>query len=156
MVDANQTKTDGNQVELDVNLKETREEIKSGEAETKSVVRAFHEKMDARIADIKDARKKTTACQEVTGANPKKMEPNSGEEEAVVEQQEIPKEEVAVHSPRACRSETAASQEVTKTEPDPGTMQSVEEHQEIPKEKAVVKPVKGRKKRHRDRKPAAG
>jgi hypothetical protein len=35
-------------------------------------------------------------------------------------------------------------------------MQSVEEHQEIPKEKVVVKPVKGRKKRHRGRKPAAG
>jgi hypothetical protein len=35
-------------------------------------------------------------------------------------------------------------------------MQSVEEHLEIPKEDAIVKPVKGRKKRHRDRKPAAG
>jgi hypothetical protein len=35
-------------------------------------------------------------------------------------------------------------------------MQSMEEHQEIPKEEAIVKPVKGRKKRHRSRKPAAG
>jgi hypothetical protein len=35
-------------------------------------------------------------------------------------------------------------------------MQSVEEHQEIPMEEAVVKPVKGRKKRRRARKPAAG
>jgi hypothetical protein len=49
-----------------------------------------------------------------------------------VERQKIPNEEVAIHSLRACRSETAASQEATKTEPDPGTMQSVEEHQEIP------------------------
>jgi hypothetical protein len=35
-------------------------------------------------------------------------------------------------------------------------MQSVAEHQVAPKEDAVVKPVEGRKKRHRDRKPAAG
>jgi hypothetical protein len=35
-------------------------------------------------------------------------------------------------------------------------MQSIVEHRVFPKEKAVVKPVKGRKKRHRGRKPAAG
>jgi hypothetical protein len=39
---------------------------------------------------------------------------------------------------------------------DPGKMQIQEEHQEFPKENSVVKPVKGRKKRHRDGKPAAG
>jgi hypothetical protein len=92
----------------------------------------------------------------VKGANPEKIEPNSGEEEAVVEQQEISKEEVAVHSPRACRSETVASQEATKTEPDPGKMQFVEEHQEIPKEEAAVMPVRGLRKQRRDRNLAAG
>jgi hypothetical protein len=61
-----------------------------------------------------------------------------------------------VHSLKECRSEKAASQEDTETKPDPGKMQSVEEHQEIPKENSVVKPVKEWKKRHRDRKPAAG
>jgi hypothetical protein len=71
--------------------------------------------MDARIANKKDARKKATACQEVTGVNPENMEPNS-EEETAVEQQKIPNEEVAVHSLRTCRSETAASQEATKTD----------------------------------------
>jgi hypothetical protein len=81
-------------------------------------------------------------------ASIKKMEPNSGEKETVVERQKIPNEEVAVHTPRACRSETAASQEATeanteKSEPDPGTMQSVEEHQEVPKEEAAVMPVGG-------------
>jgi hypothetical protein len=35
-------------------------------------------------------------------------------------------------------------------------MESEEKHQEAPKEDAVVKPVKGRKKQHRGRKPAAG
>jgi hypothetical protein len=65
-------------------------------------------------------------------------------------------EEVAIHSLRACRSEKAASQEVTETEPDTGMMQSVAQHQVVPKEKAVVKPVKGRKKRLRGRKTAAG
>jgi hypothetical protein len=58
-----------------------------------------------------------------------------------MERHEIPNNEVAVHSPRTCRSETAASQEDTETEPDPGKMQSVEEHQEIPKEKAAEMPV---------------
>jgi hypothetical protein len=78
-----------------------------------------------------------------------------------VEQQEISKQEVAIHSLRACRSKTVASQEATeanteKTEPDRGMMQSIAEHQVVPKEKAVVKPVKGRKKRHRGRNPVAG
>jgi hypothetical protein len=35
-------------------------------------------------------------------------------------------------------------------------MQSVGEHQEVPKEDGAMKPVKGRKKRYRDRKLAAG
>jgi hypothetical protein len=78
-----------------------------------------------------------------------------------MERQKIPNEEVAVHSLRACRSETAASQEATeanteKTEPDRGMRQTVAEHQVALKEDAVVKPVKGRKKRHRGRRPAAG
>jgi hypothetical protein len=51
-----------------------------------------------------------------------------------VERQENSNEEVAIHSLRACRRETAASKEATETKPDPGTIQSVEEHQEIPKE----------------------
>jgi hypothetical protein len=92
---------------MDANAKSMREDIKCGQAEMRSI-------LDAWIANIKVARKKTTACQEVMGANPEKFE----------------------H--------------------DPGKMQSMEEHQEIPKEDTVVKPVKGREKRHRDRKPAAG
>jgi hypothetical protein len=35
-------------------------------------------------------------------------------------------------------------------------MESGSEHREVPKEDAVVKPVKGRKKRHRDQYLAAG
>jgi hypothetical protein len=53
------------------------------------------EKMDAWIADMKDGQKETTGCQEATEANP-------GRKEAVVERQEIPNEEVAVHFLRAC------------------------------------------------------
>jgi hypothetical protein len=92
----------------------------------------------------------------VTRANPEKIEPNSVEEETVVEQHDIPKEEVAFHSLRTYRSETAPSQEATETKPDPGKMQSVEEHQEIPKEDATVMPVRGLRKQRRDRNPAAG
>jgi hypothetical protein len=43
-----------------------------------------------------------------------------------------------------------------KTDPDSGMMQSAEEHQEFTKNDATVIPVKGRKKRHRNRKSAAG
>jgi hypothetical protein len=54
----------------------------------------------------------------------------------------------------ACQ-ETTAYHEVTKTdtekiEPDSGMMQFVAEHQEVPKEDAIVKPVEGRKKQHRN------
>jgi hypothetical protein len=117
---------------------------------------ALKKKTDAIIANIKDTQRKTTACQEVTGANPEKIKPYPGEKETSVKQQEIPNEEVAVHSLKECRSEKTASQEATETKPDPGTMQSVEEHQEIPKEDAAVMPVGGLRKRRRDRNLAAG
>jgi hypothetical protein len=55
---------------------------------------------------------------------------------------------------KACHEATETDTE--KTESYPGMMQSVAEHQVSPKEDAVVKPVKGRKKRHRSRKPTAG
>jgi hypothetical protein len=139
--------------ELQYMMKANREDIKSGQAK---MIAAIKGKMDAMIANIKYARKKTTACQEVTGANPQTIEPNPGEKETEMEQQEIPNEEVAVHSLRTCRTETAASQEDTETKPDPGKMQSMEEHQEIPKEKAAVMPVGGLRKRPRDRNLAVG
>jgi hypothetical protein len=47
MMDANRMKICGNQEGTDVDLKETKEEIKSGEAEMKSIVNAFQGKMDA-------------------------------------------------------------------------------------------------------------
>jgi hypothetical protein len=62
MMDANQTKTDDNQEGMDVDLKETRDEIKFGEAEIKSTVNAFQEKMDAYVANMGDDRKETKAC----------------------------------------------------------------------------------------------
>jgi hypothetical protein len=138
---------------MDAKAKSMREDIKSGQAK---MIAAFKEKMDAMIANIKDDRKKTTACQGVTGANPETIEPNSREKETVVEQHEIPNEEVAVHSQRTCRSETAASQEDMEMEPDPGKMQSMEEHQEIPKEEAAVLPVGELRKRRRNQNLAAG
>jgi hypothetical protein len=76
------------------------------------------EKMDAWIADMKDSPKDRTAYQEATEANPEKMEPNQGEKEAVVERQEIPNEEVAIHSLRASRNERTACQEATEESPE--------------------------------------
>jgi hypothetical protein len=142
-------------------MKATKDDSKSGQAEMRSAIGAIEEKMDAWRANMKDDREETTACREAMEGSIKKMEPNSGEKEAVVEQQKIPNEEVSVHSLRACRSEAAGSQEATeanteKTEPDRGIMQSAVEHQIVPKEEAVVKPVEGRKKRRRGRKLPAG
>jgi seryl-tRNA synthetase len=104
---ADQEKAEGSREESKEMMKAMREEIKSDEAEMRSIVNAW-------MADIKDARKKTTACHEETEAN------------------------------------------AEKTERDRGMMQSVAEHQVAFKEDAVVKPVKGQKKRHRGTKPAAG
>jgi hypothetical protein len=139
--------------ELQDMMKAYREDIKSDQAK---IIAAFKEKTNAWIANIKDARKKTTACQKLTRANPEKNEPNSVEEEIVVEQHDILNEEVAVHSLRTCRSETAASQEDTETKPDSGKMQSVQELQEIPKEDATLMPVGGLRKRRRDQNLVAG
>jgi hypothetical protein len=54
----------------------------------------------------------------------------------------------------ACLGQMKANTE--KTAPVPEMMQSVEEHQEVPSEDAIVKSVKGRKKRRRSRKSTAG
>jgi hypothetical protein len=128
-------------------MKAYREDLKCGQAK---MIAAIKEKTDTLVANIK------TVCQYAMETSPEKSEPNSEEKETVMEQQEIPNEEVAVHSQKTCRRETTASQDMTKTEPDPGMMQSAEEHQEIPKEDAAVMPVRGLKKQRRDRTLAAG
>jgi hypothetical protein len=102
VIDANQTKTDDNREELDIDLKETREEIKSGEEEMKFTVDAFQEKMDVSIANRKDDRKETKSCQETTDAHLECEEQTSVDMES---------EEVAIHSLKECRSEKAAPQE---------------------------------------------
>jgi hypothetical protein len=107
------------------------------------------------------------------------MEPNPGEKEAATEWQETPNEEVAIDSLRACQNGKTAYQEVTEANSekmDPidraiailekmedtslkantEEMESELEHWEVPKEDGIVKPVKGRKKRHWDRHLAAG
>jgi hypothetical protein len=75
-------------------------------------------KMDAWITDMKNDRMETTACQEAMEANLEKMEPNPAEKEAVVERQEIPNEEVAIHSLMACQNERKTCQEETKANPE--------------------------------------
>jgi hypothetical protein len=46
------------------------------------------------------------------------MDPYPGEKEAIVERQESPNKEVAIHSLRACRNERMACQETTKANPE--------------------------------------
>jgi hypothetical protein len=61
---------------------------------------------------------------------------------------------------KVCQETTACHKttemDTKKIQPDPRMVHSAAEHQEVPKEDAIVKPVKGRKKRHRGRKLAAG
>jgi hypothetical protein len=95
-MDANQAGMKIMQEKADADRKADREELKGiMDANTKSIVRAFHEKMDACVASRRDDREVTMTCQE-------KMEPNSGEKEAVVERQQNSNEEVTIHSLRAC------------------------------------------------------
>jgi hypothetical protein len=75
-------------------------------------------KMAAWIADTKNDRRETTAFQEAMEASLEKMEPNPGEKEVAVGRQEIPNEEVAVHSLNACRNERTACQKATKANPE--------------------------------------
>jgi hypothetical protein len=122
--------------------------IRAGQEHMQEMFRTNQQKMDTWIANRNNDRKERMACHDEMEASIKKMEPNSGEKEAVAERQKIPNKEVAVHSLRTCQSETAASQEATeanteKSEPERDMIQSVAEHQVAPKEDAVVKLVKG-------------
>jgi hypothetical protein len=155
-----EAKTEANQAKMDIKLKEMSEEIKSGQAEMRSTVNAW-------IADMTEDQKERTACQAAMEANPEKMEPNPGEQEATVEWQEIPNEKVAIHERKACQEVTEANPE--KMEPTDcaidgshgyegksrgngvrvGTLGGYEEDD-------IVKPIKGRKKLHRGRHLAAG
>jgi hypothetical protein len=117
--------------------------------------------LDAWITDIKDARKKMTASQEATEANPEKMEPNLKEKEAVLEWQEIPNEEAAIHSLRACQIEMMACQETKEARleckgPTSVDMESEAKHKKVSKEHAAMEIVKALRKLHRGRKLAAG
>jgi hypothetical protein len=93
--------------------------------------------------DMKNDQKETMACQEATKANPEKAEP--------------------VDSVIAILEKMIAIMKANQEKIDamdlkgsPEELLCESEHLEIPKEDAIVKPVKGRKKRHRDRKIAAG
>jgi hypothetical protein len=71
-----------------------------------------------REAERKVDRKETTAYQDAVEDNLEKMEPNPGEKEAVVERQESPNEEVAIHSRKTWRNERTVCQEATKSNPE--------------------------------------
>jgi preprotein translocase subunit Sec63 len=53
-------------------------------------------KIDAWLAGMKDSRKETAACQEMTEANPEEMEANPDEMKSVTVHEEVPKEEATV------------------------------------------------------------
>jgi hypothetical protein len=84
-------------------LKEMREEIKSGQVEMKSTVSAIEEEMDAWIANMRDGRKEVIACQETTEARLEYKEPTLVDMESEAEYQEVPKEEAEVKSSGAVK-----------------------------------------------------
>jgi hypothetical protein len=77
---------------MDANLKEMREEIKSGQAEMISTVNAFQETTDVWIANMRDDRKERMGRQEATEANPEEMEPHPEKMGSGAEHREFPKE----------------------------------------------------------------
>jgi hypothetical protein len=129
---------------MDANTKAIRTETEAIRARTTAM-------QDERIKANIYACQETSACQDAMEASLMEMKPNSGEKEAAVERQETPNEDVAIYCLRECRKETMACQETTEAR-----QESESEHREVPNEYAVVKPVRGRRKRHRGRKQAAG
>jgi hypothetical protein len=108
-------------------------------------------------AHTNDNRNESTGCQDVMVANPEKMEPNTEENEAVLERQRVHKEDTEIHSQRDEQNETKACNEATeKIEENPEMMQSAEEHQDMPNEDVAVMPVGEPRKRRRGRKSNAG
>jgi hypothetical protein len=93
------------------------------------------------IHSLSACRNERTACQEMTEAHLECEEPASADMKAC-------------QDTTACHEVTDTDKE--KIEPDPGMMQPIGRRQEDSKEDAIVKSVKGRKKRHRDQKIAAG
>jgi hypothetical protein len=85
-----------------------------------------------------------TACQDA-------METNPREEVEVVDRQKIPNEEEGT---MAFQEMEARPEEEEPTSLD--RKPEVAQKEEVPKEDAIVKPVKGRKRRHRGKKQAAG
>jgi hypothetical protein len=153
--------------------------IRTNQERIETKMDATQEKMDTWIADMKDGRKERMACKEMTDANLEKMEPYPGEKEVVAEQQENPNEKIAFLSLKACRNKRMTYQEATEANPEkmeptdrtiavlerveamdlkanPEELEPKSEHREAPEEDAIVKTVKGWKKRHRNQHLAAG
>jgi 2-hydroxy-3-keto-5-methylthiopentenyl-1-phosphate phosphatase len=90
------------QENADANRKADREQMLAIRQEMNANTKAFKEKTDTLVANIK------TTCQEAMETSLKNMESNPEEKETVLEQHDIPNEEVAIHSQKTCRSESSA------------------------------------------------
>jgi hypothetical protein len=128
------------------------------DAETKAILAETKARRDKRMeANKNDDQNESTVCKDALEANPKKMEPNAEENEAVLERQRVYDDETAVHILKDGQNEMNAYNEATETiEQDPGMMQSAEKHQDVPSEDVAVMPVNGLRKRRRGRKSTAG
>jgi hypothetical protein len=164
--EAIQEMKDANLREIIVEMKNGRKERRAGQDDNqmrkdRNKDEAIQEMKDANlreiIVEIKDGRKERRAGQEATEVNLEKMETNPGEKEAVLEPQEKPNQEVAIHFPRDDRKETMSCQVTTAACLD--SKEDIEpevEHREVPMEEAAVKSSGTIKKQHKGRHLAAG
>jgi hypothetical protein len=163
-----------NKEEMKADIKAWREKIAAEMEAIKARTRAIRENMGTShkemVAVIKPRRNvETIACQEME-AHPEEEKPASVDmkPEVAEQQEEVPVEDttvISVGEPEEettsnTRKETMACQEMEERlkEEEPTSVDRKPEaaKEEVPKEDDVVKPVSGRKRRHRGKKQAAG
>jgi chromosome segregation ATPase len=121
----------------------------------------YQAKLDANREDSKTHREESKAWREdmkATLATKEDRQEMIQEMRADREQRKADMEEILAKMEERMTATQAKTDVKLKelTEPREEMMQSAEEHQEVPREDAVVIPVRGRKRRHRGQKQAAG
>jgi hypothetical protein len=125
------------------------EKRKAHREEIKQEINAGYEKIQENLNRV---------LEKIMDTNQAKTDVKLEELIEAMEETRVEREEPTSADRIACQETTVYHEEteaaMEKIEPDSGTLQSVAEHREVPNEYDVVKPVRGRKKRHRGRQQA--
>jgi hypothetical protein len=143
---------------MDANMKAWREK-------TDADMKAWGEEIHSMWFDTTNTRTETMVCQEIK-AHPEEEKPASVDmkPEAEEQQEEVPVEDATVipfgepeeETTSITRNEIMACQQMEERLEEVDWKPEVAKQREVPVEDAIVKPVNGRKKRHRGNKRAAG